>query len=322
MDRDASGAFAIRRLSGAAVTPYISASNYLLNGITDTLNFLESVNSIIFKSCCSSTPPEPTSYSLCGAPVWDFYAGNSNDIDTLSYCNSNCVNNPFIYEEPNIRMHLWNAQNINLIGRYPFGDCVFSGNTCEQINYCADSLNDLSCSLFTYFNATANEIPYNSVDSFACPPETMNIESLNYLLEVTQYDTIQLYLEGIVVSGDTIISQDIVIPYNIDSFSVLRTLGIKFLDIYLDTANATIEITAKPVKTSGQTYAASSFNIQKIAYADISAPVISGSTYNPNSGVQSNTFNLTTGKNTFKVSVQDTNGNIAYTIFQVSKTAL
>jgi len=293
-----------------------------LYGITGLAALIDSVQSVCLAGLCSGSTPIET-FSYCGAGVWDFYASNGSDIDTLSYCAASCSINPLVYEETYIRIHLWNAQNINLIGSYPFGDCVFSGNTCEQINYCADSINNLSCTLFSFFTASANEVPYNAVDSFACPPETMNIESLNYLLEVNQFDTIELYLKGINVNNDTIITQDIVIPYNnIDSFSVLRTLGIKFLDIDLDTTNAILEITAKPVKTSGQTYASSSFKIEKIAFADISSGTISGSTYNPNLGEQSNTFSLTTGKNTFKVSVEDTDGNIAYSIFQVTKTAL
>ena len=119
------------------------------------------------------------------------------------------------------------------------------------------------------------------------------------------------------ISLDTTIKADLF--YNDPSY-VYRLLGVLATDI-TKTEDA-ISITAKPVKTSGQTYATNSFKIQKLAYADIDAPVINEQVYNPNLGEQTKSLAISTGKNTYCIQVEDTQGNIAYTIFQLTKTAL
>jgi hypothetical protein len=329
LDRDASGAFAIRRVTGAVVTPYVSMSNYELNGDVDTVfsSYIEKLNGIIMLSCGGSTPIETFAY--CGAPIWNIwnisFEGTS---DTFTFCTTSgilCEPLRLVYDDGEYGVKLSGAQyNFD---NYIFNTCQFAyGAPCvegQSLNNCLDFV-EATCAELSSFNLKANGLAYSSIDSlWYCGFDTNNLSRLRYNVSVTQFDTTDLYLEGFTVGGDSIITQDITIPINdTDSLSVIRTLGIKFLDIDLDTTNATIEITAKPVKTSGQTYATSSFKIEKIAFADITAGSISGSTYNPNLGEQSNTFSLTTGKNTFKVSVEDTDGNIAYSIFQVTKTQL
>ena len=125
---------------------------------------------------------------------------------------------------------------------------------------------------------------------------------------------------AITASSDTVIKNDIIIPIQGGNFETLRILGVNFTNITKD--DNTIYITSYPVKTSGQTYASNSFKIQKLAYADIDAPVLSQEVYNPNSGEQTKSLAITTGQNTYCIQVEDTNGNVAYTIFQLTKTAL
>jgi len=295
-------------------------------GISGLAALIDSVQSICLAGLCSggSTPVETFSY--CMSPTFDLWSPASLDNpDTITgsmSCGGVC---PLVYVDNQYQAHIYNSLS-------PLGDdetlffrlCQTSQYTCDQIDACLqDTLYSASqCAIINYFNIEANGVGYTSIDSALCFGNTNNIPSQTYFLDVADGDTTTLYQILTTINSDTTIRQDISIPFNESQNEVLRILGVTTTGLSLDTTNSTLTVTAKPAKTSETTYQASSFKIEKIAFADITASTISGSSYNPNLGEQFNTFALTTGKNTFKVSVADTNGNVAYTIFQVTKTAL
>ena len=320
LDRDASGAFAIRRVTGAVVTPYVSMSNYELNGEVDTVfsSYIEKLNGIIMLSCGGSTPIETFAY--CGAPVLDFWQQAGAGTDTLI----SSVGSFWSARIDETQLSLTLSESTLLYDNYPYNLGLTGGS-----GGCGDYQNELEvnallCTEVLYFEATLNNQLPELIENTGCPSADIT-DSLHYFYnEDVNYDTLSnLKTISITSSGDTSIKSDYFI--RCCGTGMLRNLGVTFqanTGIVLDTTDNTITLTAYPVKTSGTTYAASSFKIEKIEFADITAGTISGSSYNPNLGEQSNTFSLTTGKNTFKVSVEDTDGNIAYSIFQVTKTQL
>lgn len=287
-------------------------------GISGLAALIDSVQSVCLAGFCGGSTTDTNYYTYCGAPLWDFWSTNvgfSQPSDTLSECGGG--GSPICILDNLAQIHYWNSGVA--YPTYDFGDCLGGAICIDDIEICQEE-NQIPCSDILSFQTLIGGQTYTILDStFYCESGFRSPQSILYTFDAALNDTFDLNALSITISEDTTIKNDIFIS---QSTSALRILGTVFTDINLDTANATITIEAKPVKTSGQTYQTSSFKIQKISYADINAPVINGSTYNPNSGTQSNTFNLTTGKNTFKVSVEDTDGNIAYSIFQVSKTAL
>ena len=285
-------------------------------------NDLDSILQALIDLNCDTIPLGYFNY--CMSPTFDLFS----DIvgfggDTLAggtSCGGIC---PLTYIGTQYQAHIYNSYSPNVTDEStPFRFCPTVAYTCDQIDACLqDTLYSAGqCAIINYFNIEANGVGYSSIDSALCFGNTNNIPSQTYLLDVVDGDTTMLYQILTTINSDTTIRQDISIPFNETENKVLRTLGCVYSGLAIDTINSTVTITATPSKTSETTYQASSFKIEKIAFADISAGTISGSTYNPILGQQSNTFALTTGKNTFKISVEDTDGNIAYSIFQVTKT--
>lgn len=287
-----------------------------LYGITGLAALIDSVQSVCLAGLCGGTTPVET-FAYCGAPLWDFWSTNVGfeQNDTLAECGGG--SSPICISSAEAVIHYWNSGVA--YPTYNFGLCL-GGSICKnEIDTCHQT-NETQCAEILSFTTLISGETFTNIDStFACESGLRAPQSISYTFDAALNDTLELNAVSITISADTTIKNDI---FKAQSTSALRVLGVAFTNIDLDTTTATIEITAKPIKTSGQTYAASSFKIEKIEFADIAADTISGSSYNPNLGEQSNTFALTTGKNTFKVSVEDTDGNIAYSIFQVTKTAL
>jgi hypothetical protein len=286
-----------------------------LYGITGLAALIDSVQSICLAGLCSTTPPDTNTYSFCGSPLFDYFNNNQGfgDNDTITGTSSANI----ISLDDSIYLHLFNT-GISYED-YNYGTCL-GGIGCDtEIDSCATN-NDLECSKVENLSITVGGQSETYIDYFQCSEvATVNPQGWLYTFEGTQFDTLELNTFAITASSDTVIKNDIIIPIEGD-FSTLRILGTNFSNI--TKTDDAISITAKPVKTSGQTYATNSFKIQKLAYADIDAPVISEQVYNPNSGEQTKSLAITTGKNTYCIQVADTNGNIAYTIFQLTKTVL
>lgn len=290
-----------------------------LYGITGLAALIDSVQSVCLAGLCGGSTPIET-FAYCGAPVLDFWQQAGAGTDTLI----SSVGSFWSARIDETQLSLTLSESTLLYDNYPYnlGLTGGSGGCGDYQNQL--EVNALLCTEVLYFEATLNNQLPELIENTGCPSADIT-DSLHYFYnEDVNYDTLSnLKTISITSSGDTSIKSDYFI--RCCGTGMLRNLGVTFqanTGIVLDTTDNTITLTAYPVKTSGQTYAASSFKIEKIAFADISAGTISGSAYNPNSGEQSNTFNLTTGKNTFKVSVEDTDGNVAYSIFQVTKTAL
>lgn len=319
-DANSAGNIAIK-FSGndKLVTAYQAPSLYVINGQTSSNrdSVLNRLHIIMLDFQCSTPEPPIETFAYCGAPVWDFWSSedSGNNSDTLALCGGS--NSPLCISSNEAIIHFWNS-GVSY-PTYNFGECL-GGIICSNEIETCQSLNGNECAEIVSFTTLIGGETFTDIDSTTnCESGLRAPQSIIYTFDAALNDTFDLNAVSITISADTTIKNDIFIA---QSVSALRVLGVAFTNIDLDTTNATIEITAKPVKTSGQTYAASSFKIEKITYADISAGIISGSSYNPNSGTQTDTFALTTGKNTFKVSVEDTDGNIAYSIFQVTKTLL
>lgn len=286
-----------------------------LYGITGLAALIDSVQSVCLAGVCGGSTPVET-FTYCGSPVASYwYLNDTSNYDVVNFYS---INTQIIVDS---------IQYFNLLGNsndiccgisdytfYPFSgqtslqgacekDFEFSPYTCDSIIYYSASFQDTILAVYLEADCAAGKGYSN--DSILISSTTVS----------------PFAYEWVTVSNDTLKVKEF--TKRAATASVLfRVLGVEYTDLNLDTTASTIEISAKPIKTSGQTYEASSFKIEKIAFADISAGTISGSTYNPNLGEQSNTFAMTTGKNTFKVSVEDTDGNIAYSIFQVTKTQL
>jgi len=319
-DANSAGNIAIK-FSGndKLVTAYQAPSLYVVNGQTSSNrdSVLNRLHIIMLDFQCSTPEPPIETFAYCGAPLWDFWSTNVGfeQSDTLAECGGG--NSPLCIGSNEAIIHYWNS-GFSFFG-YNYGECLGGAICTNEVDLCL-SENQTECAQIISFTTLVDGETFTDIDSTTnCESGLRAPQSITYTFDAALNDTLELNAVSITISADTTIKNDIFIA---QSVSALRVLGVAFTNIDLDTTSATIEITAKPVKTSGQTYAASSFKIEKIAFADITAGTISGSSYNPNLGEQSNTFALTTGKNTFKVSVEDTDGNIAYSIFQVSKTAL
>lgn len=326
-DANSAGNIAIK-FSGndKLVTAYQAPNLYVINGQTSSnrdsvLNRL-SVIMLDFQ-CSTPTPPEPTSYELHGSPYFDFWIGTGGpNKDTLA------VGFPFnypMYSSPSndstLTMHLWGG---TLLTGYTPNICYAVGQRkCDTLQNCIDI--NTPNNIVSVFEPTINNISENSIFTL-CDLSTSNVPSLYYNFNtstVNWKDTSVLNLTVITLQNDTTIQQQpsFYVTPDGDGAWLKRNLAVIFDgSTTLDTN--IIYITARPAKASSQTYATSSFKIQQLAYADINAPVITESVYNPNSGVQTADFNVNEGKNTYCVRVEDTNGNIAYTIFQVTKTAI
>ena len=323
-DANSAGNIAIK-FSGndKLVTAYQSPSLYVINGQTSSnrdsvLNRL-SVIMLDFQ-CSTPTPPEPTSYSLCGAPVGTYW-GCSDTINVLD--EDICGINSSTYEDT--LHYLFQVSPAFL--DYPdditsFTDYPFNQSPNIPTTFCDDTAN------FEGTFSTCNYIQSFSL-TFDIVDTTLNTECAFYDGLVGDYiierDGLSkpLNIEIINAGNDSLLLQD----YLVDRISPIvfgtdlrRVIGTAVTDIDLDTN--IIYITAKPVKISETTYLASSFKIQQLEYADINAPVITESVYNPNSGQQTADFDVNEGRNTYCIRVEDTLGNIAYTIFQVTKTAI
>ena len=280
-------------------------------GISGLAALIDSVQSICLAGLCSSTTP-PTEFSFCGSPIWDFWRNNvgaSADNDTLGggagLSLAAIDNTIFIY-----------LSNSGLVFEdYFWGNCLGGIYSQQEIDTCANQ-QDLNCSKIINTDYIVNQGELISIDSSA----ELAKQSYTWTFTITDFDTISVTSHGYTLSNDTTIKNDICIGINDGLAKVLRPLGIKITDIVNDTS--LIYISATPIKTSGQTYATNSFKIQKLAYADIDAPVINEQVYNPNLGEQTKSLAISTGKNTYCIQVEDTQGNIAYTIFQLTKTAL
>lgn len=294
-------------------------------GISGLAALIDSVQSVCLAGLCSggSTPVETFSYcgntiggyfylndTINSSPAFDNFVGFAsfkNGLDTTVYLFATCSNE--IYEAAGSDFTNYDFQNTSNIG------C----NNTTSLN------NGRVCDSVKYYNLQWKTYNWTPPAGYYQQGYPQSVDGNLYDTIALEYTTKPLLYTMVNVNNDTSITNeytvDFVVPTN-KKLRIKRILGVTTTGLSLDTTNSTLTVTAKPVKTSGQTYATSSFKIEKITFADIYAPTISGSTYNPNLGEQTLELPLTTGKNTFKVSVEDTDGNIAYSIFQVSKTAL
>ena len=293
-----------------------------LFGISGLAALIDSVQSVCLAGLCGGTTPIET-FAYCGSPVFDFWLGQSSGIskDTTAFNPIN-IRWGFNATTENVTLHLFKGMVAN---QFFTSECYYLISPCDTIQECIDGIS--LCSNIASFQATLNGNTEDSVYTF-CDISTNNIASNYYQFNGSeQYkDTSTLLLNVITDNADTTIIKN---NFFIDSVVVGNgVLFTRFIGVVisgfteLDSTNSLVNIIARPVKTSGQTYAASSFKIEKIAFADITAGTIEGGSYNPNLGEQTIELPITTGKNTFKVSVEDTDGNIAYSIFQITKTAL
>lgn len=286
-----------------------------LYGISGLSALIDSVQSICLAGLCSSTPP-PIEYSFCGSPLFDFWSNvDGANNDTLA----NGIGGgalPITSINDIMYLELINTYIGNLNWDYNYGFCLSGLGNQEQIDSCL-SQNNLECSRIINIDYLVNGNSAFDIDSAFCEDA---IEFCINFFNAPLDDTATINTLVSTISNDTTIKNDISIPIGGDNYSTLRILGTVIDSISFN--NDLISITAKPIKTSGQTYATNSFKIQKLAYADIDAPVITESVYNPNSGEQTADFDIDEGQNTYCIRVEDTNGNVAYTIFQLTKTPL
>ena len=296
-----------------------------LFGITGLAALIDSVQSVCLAGVCGSSTPIET-FTYCGVPVANYFGA----YDT--------INSPIAYDDfkglatfqiPSDTTQTGFAMCSNDLYEPTGSDFTLYPHNkkpnlgCEASNYIPNLLPDFencdSVKLFIFEMSPIVFIP-DSYYQIGYPPLPLLFDTISVDYNIKEVNT-----SLINIGNDTLVIKDFaqffIVPAS-KKVRLKRNLGVSINSIALDTSSATITIEAKPVKTSGQTYASSSFKIEKIAFADITAGTISGSSYNPNSGTQTDTFALTTGKNTFKVSVEDTDGNIVYSIFQVTKTAL
>ncbi len=325
-DANSAGNIAIK-FSGndKLVTAYQSPSLYVINGQTSSNrdSVLNRLHIIMLDFQCSTPEPPIETFAYCGntiggyfylndtinsSPAFDNFVGFAsfkNGLDTTVYLFSTCSNE--IYEAAGSDFTNYDFQNTSNIG------C----NNTTSLN------NGRVCDSVKYYNLQWKTYNWTPPAGYYQQGYPQSVDGNLFDTIALEYTTKPLLYTMVNVNNDTSITNeytvDFVVPTN-KKLRIKRILGVTTTGLSLDTTNSTLTVTAKPVKTSGTTYAASSFKIEKIAFADITAGTISGSIYNPNSGEQSNTFALTTGKNTFKISVEDTDGNVAYSIFQVTKT--
>lgn len=315
-DANSAGNIAIK-FSGndKLVTAYQAPSVYVVNGQTSSNrdSVLNRLHIIMLDFQCSTPEPPIETFTFCGSPLFDFWSslGTPND-DTIAY---GVEGSPISNLSDKVAIHYWGSGIY--FDDYNYGNCV--KNAICKANYISClSVNEIGCSEIDTLGTLVGGEGLTLQDTvISCLSDNIAWQTVQFEFDAIEDDTLDIYSFIKTISSDTTLKNDVFI--NTASYS-LRILGTLFSDI--TRTDDAISITAKPIKTSGQTYAASSFKIEKIEFADITAGTISGSSYNPNSGTQTDTFALTTGKNTFKVSVEDTDGNIAYSIFQVTKTLL
>ena len=318
-DANSAGNIAIK-FSGndKLVTAYQAPSLYVVNGQTSSnrdsvLNRLSII--MLDFQCSTPVPPPPTEFSFCGSPLFDFWSPTNDEFeeDTITFCfaGSPICNSGL----EKLTIHYYGSGVY--FDSYNYGNCLRNAICKANVNECL-GFTETSCAKTDTLYSLLDGEGYSILDtSISCLSDNIAPQTVDFIYNVLEQDTALIYSFVKTINTDTTIKTDLY--YNDQSY-VYRILGIKITDIVNDTS--LIYISATPIKTSGQTYASNSFKIQKLAYADIDAPVITESVFNPNLGEQMADFDIDLGQNTYCIQVSDTNGNVAYTIFQLTKTPI